>query len=229
MIVTDRSGSMLADGRRAEPARGGQEGGRHLPRRRPGPGARRRDRLQPEGRRAAVADARPRRRARGDAVGQGPPARPPPATRSRPRSPRSRARRPPRSCSSPTASRCAAATRSPPRGRPRQRKIPIYTVALGTANGTINGGAARAARPEDARRHRADHRRPRVHRRRRRRRSTRSTSASARRSRPRSSKREVTSLFAGGALALMAPLRALVDPHVRPRPLTLPPRLRGTT
>ena len=35
MIVTDRSGSMLADGRRAEPARGGQEGGRHVPRRVP--------------------------------------------------------------------------------------------------------------------------------------------------------------------------------------------------
>ena len=65
MIVTDRSGSMLADRRRAEPARRGEEGGRHVPRRDPGQGPRRRRRVQPEGRGAPVADARPRRGARG--------------------------------------------------------------------------------------------------------------------------------------------------------------------
>ena len=107
----------------------------------------------------------------------------------------------------------------------KARKIPIYTVALGTANGTINGGAARAARPADARRDRPAHRRQRLHRRATSRRSTRSTSASAPRSRPRSSKLEVTSLFAGGALALMVLSALSLDPLVRPPPLTLPLRL----
>ena len=116
----------------------------------------------------------------------------------------SRARRPPRSCCSPTASRCAAATRSPPRGRPRQRKIPIYTVALGTADGHDQRRRS-PCRPT-------------------RRRSPRSRrSPAAARSRPATStsldqvykrlgsqvatekrKLEVTNLFAGGALALMA-------------------------
>ena len=59
--------------------------------------------------------------------------------RSTPRSNDITARRPPRSCCSPTASRCAAATRSRPPAA-KARKIPIYTVALGTAKGTINDG-----------------------------------------------------------------------------------------
>ena len=45
--------------------------------------------------------------------------------------------RPRRSCCSPTARPRAAATRWPRRRRPRKLHIPVYTVALGTRQGTI--------------------------------------------------------------------------------------------
>ena len=82
-----------------------------------------------------------------------------------------------RSCCSPTAPRPTAATRSRPRRRPRRRKIPVYTVALGTADGTITVPGTAAATetervppdPEALRADRAGLRRRDLHRRRRRR------------------------------------------------------------
>ena len=68
----------------------------------------------------------------------------------------------------------------------KARKIPIYTVALGTAQGTINGGEPVPPDPQTLARDRAGDRRARIHGAATSRRSTRSTSASAPRSRPRS-------------------------------------------
>ncbi len=114
----------------------------------------------------------------------------------------SRARRPPRSCCSPTASRCAAATRSRPRRRPRSAR----------SRSTRSRSAPPAARSTTASRCRPI-----------RRRSRRSPRPPAARRSPRATSKsldqvykrlgsqvatekrplEVTSLFAGGALGLM--------------------------
>ena len=85
MIVTDRSGSMLATDVAPNRLAAAKKAAGTFLDARAGSGARRRRRLQPEGRRAAVADARPRGgRARRSRPSR-PPARPRPATPSRPR------------------------------------------------------------------------------------------------------------------------------------------------
>ena len=148
MIVTDRSGSMLARGRRAQPARRGQEGGRHVPRRRSRTGC---------ASAPSPSTTRPRCCSR----------RPATTTPCARRSQSVKA-----AGSTATGDAITAALKSIPGKAPaaivllsdgksvrgsdpveaaqaaKDRKIPIYTVALGTAQGTINGGEAVPPDPE---------------------------------------------------------------------------------
>ena len=95
--------------------------------------------------------------------------------------------------------------------RAKELKIPIYTVTLGTAAGTINvhaprrhdGDAARAARPGREPGGRADLRRARLHRRHREGAQHRLRALGSRIG-YRDEKREITAAFSGGALALLA-------------------------
>ena len=124
--------------------------------------------------------------ARGAAVGQARRQRPPPATRSRPRSTSITGKAPAAIVLLSDGKSVRGSDPLEAAQEAKERKIPIYTVALGTANGTINGGQPVPPDPQTLAGIAQVTGGTRVHGRRRRRRSTRSTSASARRSRPRS-------------------------------------------